>query len=173
VVRGLEMTRPLEDAIPSSSFESMHEAARHVIHCSEMLDTAISVIGDLEKEIASSSLAQNDSASFAITKDLSFCSSLLKGYLNRSQALKERLDNEIKLVCAVFRSTSHGYRFETDFDNTKVLHLNARRDGLVTTRIATLTFRDGEIMKGISVLGMVFLPGTFVSVGSTFPISII
>jgi len=55
----------------------------------------------------------------------------------------------------------------------KVLHLNARRDGLVTNRIATLTFRDGEIMKGISVLGMVFLPGTFVSVGITFPVFII
>ena len=55
----------------------------------------------------------------------------------------------------------------------KILHLNARRDGLVTNRIATLTFRDGEIMKGISVLGMVFLPGTFVSVGITFPVFII
>jgi Mg2+ and Co2+ transporter CorA len=52
--------------------------------------------------------------------------------------------------------------------NTKVLHLNARRDGLVTHRIATLTFRDGEVMKGISVLGMIFLPGTFVSVGVTW-----
>jgi Mg2+ and Co2+ transporter CorA len=50
----------------------------------------------------------------------------------------------------------------------KVLHLNARRDGLVTHRIATLTFRDGEVMKGISVLGMIFLPGTFVSVGVTW-----
>jgi len=48
----------------------------------------------------------------------------------------------------------------------KVSHLNARRDGLVTNRIAALTFRDGEIMKGISVLGMMFLSGTFVSVGN-------
>ena len=54
----------------------------------------------------------------------------------------------------------------------KVLHLNARRDGLVTNRIATLTFRDGEIMKGTSFLGTIFLPGTFVSVGSTRPVSV-
>jgi len=101
VVRDLEMTRPLEDAIPSSSFESMHEAARHVIHCSEMLDTAISVIDEMKKEISLSSLAQSDPASVAITKDLSFCISLLKGYLNRSQALKDRLDNEISLVCVI------------------------------------------------------------------------
>jgi hypothetical protein len=32
-----------------------------------------------------------------------------------------------------------------------------------------LTFRDGEIMKGISILGMIFLPGTFVSVGGSCP----
>jgi len=101
VVRDLEMTRPLEDAIPSSSFESMHEAARHVIHCSEMLDTAILVIDEMKKEISLSSLTQNDPASVTITKDLSFCISLLKGYLNRSQALKDRLDNEINLVCAI------------------------------------------------------------------------
>jgi len=100
VVRDLEMTRPLEDAIPSSSFESMHEAARHVIHCSEMLDTAISVIDEM-KETSLSSLAQSDPAAVAITKDLSFCISLLKGYLNRSQASKDRLDNEISLVCAI------------------------------------------------------------------------
>jgi hypothetical protein len=101
VVRNLETTRPLEDTIPSSSFGSMHEAARHVIHSSEMLDTAISVIDEMKKEIASASLANNDSGSVAIIRDLSFCNSLLKGYLNRSQALKERLDNEINLVCAV------------------------------------------------------------------------
>jgi hypothetical protein len=102
VVRELETTRPLEHAIPSSGFESMHEAARHVIHCSEMLDTAISVINGMKQEITSSSLAQGDAASVAITKDLIFCISLLKGFLNRSQALKERLDNEINLVCAVW-----------------------------------------------------------------------
>ena len=55
----------------------------------------------------------------------------------------------------------------------KILHLNARRDGLVTNRIATLTFRDGEIMKGISVLGMMFLPGTFVSVGNPYLVFVI
>ena len=101
VVRDLETTRPLEDAIPSSSFESMHEAARHVIHCSEMLDTAISVVDEMKEEISSSPLAQSDSTSIAITKNLSFCISLLKGYLNRSQALKDRLDNEINLVCMI------------------------------------------------------------------------
>ena len=79
----------------------MHEAARHVIHCSEMLDTAISVVEEMKEEIFLSPLAQNDPASIAITKDLGFCISLLKGYLNRSQALKDRLDNEINLVCTI------------------------------------------------------------------------
>jgi hypothetical protein len=101
IVRDPEMTRPLEDAIPSSSFESMHEAARHVTHCSEMLGTAISVIDETKKEISTSSLAQSDPASVAITEDLSFCISLLKGYLNRFQALKDKLDNEVNLVCVI------------------------------------------------------------------------
>jgi hypothetical protein len=57
----------------------MHEAARHSIHCSEMLDAAISVIENLKGEILPSSLVQNDPASVAISTDLSFCVLLLKG----------------------------------------------------------------------------------------------
>lgn len=70
------MSRP-QDVMSRNSFVSMHEAARHVIHCSEMLDTLILVIDNLKKEI-SSSFAQSDPAFVAITKDLSFCTSLLK-----------------------------------------------------------------------------------------------
>jgi len=66
-----------------------------------MLDTAISVIDEMTREIPLSPLAQSDPAFVAITKDLSFCISLLRGYLNRSQALKDRLDNEINLVCVI------------------------------------------------------------------------
>ncbi|KAK4904284.1 hypothetical protein LTR49_026227 [Elasticomyces elasticus] len=44
------------------------------------------------------------------------------------------------------------------------IHLDAQHNGHVTSHIAELAQRDGEITKGISVLGMVFLPGTFVSV---------
>lgn len=39
-------------------------------------------------------------------------------------------------------------------DNIKVLNLKARRAGLITKRITSLTFRSGEIMRGISVLSM-------------------
>jgi hypothetical protein len=63
--------------------------------------TATSVIDEMKKEVSLSPLAQSDSTSVAITKNLSFCISLLKGYLNRSQALKDRLDNEINLVCVI------------------------------------------------------------------------
>ncbi|KAK3613192.1 hypothetical protein LTR56_028024, partial [Elasticomyces elasticus] len=44
------------------------------------------------------------------------------------------------------------------------IHLDAQHNGHVTSHIAELAQRDGEITKGISVLGIVFLPGTFVSV---------
>jgi hypothetical protein len=52
----------------------------------------------------------------------------------------------------------------------KALHLTARHDSSVTNHIAELAHRDGETMKGISILGLVFLPGTFVSVSHDIPL---
>jgi hypothetical protein len=42
--------------------------------------------------------------------------------------------------------------------------VDSRHDYLETTHIARLARSDSEVMKGIGILGMVFLPGTFVSV---------
>jgi Mg2+ and Co2+ transporter CorA len=43
-------------------------------------------------------------------------------------------------------------------------NLNAQNDSKIATQIAELSRTDGRVMKTISILGLVFLPGTFVSV---------
>ena len=98
VVRDLEKTRATDDALEKRSFEHMHETARHVIHCSEMLETAISVAERIAKEVRGSSTYQGDPASSMIVKDLELSVSLLTSLRNRSQALDKRLENEINLA---------------------------------------------------------------------------
>ena len=98
VVRDLEKTRGFEDPSGKRSFENMHETARHVIHCSEMLMTAISVAESIVKEISGLSGPQRDPGCSAIVKDLEFSVSLLTALRNRSQALEKRLENEVNLA---------------------------------------------------------------------------
>jgi hypothetical protein len=98
VVRDLEKTRATDDALEKRSFEHMHETARHVIHCSEMLETAISVSESAVKEVRGSPSYQSDPASSTIVKELELSVSLLTSLRNRSQALEKRLENEINLA---------------------------------------------------------------------------
>jgi hypothetical protein len=98
VVRDLEKTRDSADASEKRSFEHMHETARHVVHCSEMLETAISVTESIAKEVSAYSPHLCDLDCSTIVKDLDFSISLLTGLRNRSQALEKRLENEISLA---------------------------------------------------------------------------
>lgn len=76
----------------------MHETARHIIHSTEMLETAISVMESVLKQARICPPQGYDLACSRILNDLEFCTSLLIGFRNRSQALEKRLDNEISLV---------------------------------------------------------------------------
>jgi hypothetical protein len=98
VVRELEKTRPDHNAVAERSFEHMHETARHVIHSSEMLATAVSVAEAVIKEASVFPSLEHDLAHATILKDLEFHVSLLTSFRNRSQALERRLDNEINLA---------------------------------------------------------------------------
>jgi hypothetical protein len=110
VVRDLEKTRTSDDALEKRSFEHMHETARHVIHCSEMLETAISVAESAAKEVRGSLSRGGDLACSTIVKDLELSVSLLTSLRNRSQALQKRLDNEINLVSqCTLASTIEGF----------------------------------------------------------------
>jgi hypothetical protein len=45
-------------------------------------------------------------------------------------------------------------------------HANAQHDTSIASQIALTSQRDGQTIKGISILGMLFLPGTYISVRS-------
>ncbi|KAI7474653.1 hypothetical protein KC357_g5150 [Hortaea werneckii] len=66
---------------------------------------------------------------------------LLQCEHGRSQALENRLRNQIDLA----------------------FHIRTQHDSMVASQIAELARADSVSMKGISILGLVFLPGTFVS----------
>lgn len=89
---------------PDPDYQRMHEVARHVIHCTEMLATAINVVDSIIEE-HSAFLTDNyqllQSATFEtrnVTSMLRRHRSFLKAFHLRSQALQDRLSNEIHLV---------------------------------------------------------------------------
>ncbi|GAB7332285.1 hypothetical protein MBLNU13_g04121t2 [Cladosporium sp. NU13] len=139
-VRAIEKKRASIDG-RSDSYESMHELARHTLHSSEMLLTAIVVVERMLEEFGSSSSGTFDATVMEARREFNFHLTMLRGLLNRSRALEARLQNEINLA----------------------FHVNARHDSAVASTIADAAQRDGRVMKAISTLGMVFLPGTFVS----------
>ncbi|KAK0301614.1 hypothetical protein LTR82_018213 [Friedmanniomyces endolithicus] len=141
VVRDIETGRKADGSVYTDSFEHMHETARHVIHSSETLATALSVVQSISKDIVAHSLPSSDFDTAAVLRETDFCHSLLTSLLHRSQALEKRLANEIALA----------------------FHLDARHNNKLSSHIAELAQRDGETTKGISFLGTLFLPGTFVS----------
>jgi hypothetical protein len=64
-----------------------------------MLTTAISVIEAVTKQARIFLLHDRGPACAKVLDDLEFCTPLLTSFRNRSQALEQRLDNEINLVC--------------------------------------------------------------------------
>lgn len=78
-MRDLEKTRRNIDIAAKRSFEHMHEIARHVIHSSEMLATAIAVTKAVTKgaRVHPSQAHGQDQACTKILDDLEFCTSLL------------------------------------------------------------------------------------------------
>lgn len=97
-VRAIE-TRRESTHSPPDSYESMHELARHTIHSSEMLRTAIVVVESLLEESGPRSPSSDSITVTKAQRDFKFHLSRLRSLLHRSQALEARLQNEINLVC--------------------------------------------------------------------------
>jgi Mg2+ and Co2+ transporter CorA len=97
-VRELEMSRLHRGSATARDFDHMHEVARHLIHNTEMLTTALSVVEDMTKECDLPCSGSSDQASSACLRELQFVSSLMKALLHRSSALEKRMENEIALV---------------------------------------------------------------------------
>jgi hypothetical protein len=96
-VRAIE-TRRESTHSPPSSYESMHELARHTLHSSEILRTAIVVVESMLEESGTSSPSSDSVTVEKAQRDLKFHLLRLRSLLHRSQALEARLQNEINLV---------------------------------------------------------------------------
>ena len=98
VVRELETSRLHRRFATARDFDHMHEIARHLIHSTEMLTTALSVVEGMMKEYDLIGSDSSDQASSACLRELQFISSLMKALSHRSSALEKRMENEIALV---------------------------------------------------------------------------
>lgn len=140
-VRATEKQRlTIED--PQADYTAMHELARHVMHSSEVLSTALNVMEHIISELVrwqSKGLAQTPTCDPG--PEIRYQKSRLQFMHNRSKALEDRLKNEITLA----------------------FHITSQHSNLITAQIAHAAQVDSRAMKTISILGLVFLPGTFIS----------
>lgn len=81
-----------------SDFDQMHEIARHLIHSTETLSTALSVVDSMVEEHESGRSNVGGGTSSACIRELDFTMSIMKSLLHRSNALEKRMSNEIALV---------------------------------------------------------------------------
>jgi hypothetical protein len=98
VVRRLETSRLHCGPEAVRDFNHMHEIARHLIHSTEMLTTALSVVESMAKECDFVRNGVGDQATFACRRELEFVCSLIRALLHRSSALEKRMENEMALV---------------------------------------------------------------------------
>lgn len=98
VTRELERSRLHFAPETTRDFNQMHEISRHLIHSTEMLDTALSVVECMAKECDVARIAVGEQATIACLRDLESSRSLMRALLNRSAALQKRMENEIALV---------------------------------------------------------------------------
>ncbi|USW57965.1 hypothetical protein Slin15195_G112840 [Septoria linicola] len=140
IVRGHEKQRPKIIRGDSNSraeqyYEDLHELARHAVHVTEMLVTALNVLSMvIEEQTSLESTDQRPSDGKAIEKTLRYLKSLLQGFHPRAQALEQRLTSETNLL----------------------FHLTNQD-------IATSAQKDSAATRTISFLGLIFLPGTLIS----------
>lgn len=161
-MRGLERNRisPF-DYDPQPNYAEMHEVARHVIHSTEMLEVASEVVAGMVREHAQF-FADNPWVVFCPKQagnGLRHQGSMLMCMLLRSKALNERLKNEINLV-----SISQRFHRRGSDTSNKAINVVAQHDSHVSVRIGEATQVDSAAMKTISILGLTFLPGTFICV---------
>ncbi|GIZ49970.1 hypothetical protein CKM354_001298500 [Cercospora kikuchii] len=120
----------------------MHDLARHVLHSSEALSTALNVVGNIIDELERyQDIHSREAISTSPASVIRHQRSVLQSMHNRALALESRLNNEISLA----------------------FHITAQHTSLSSARISEAARVDSNATKTISILGLVFLPGTFIS----------
>ncbi len=134
-------------------FGPIHDVSRHAIHAAEILEATIDTVKELQhRQIAvHGRLYDNlgDTYKDQARDYTQFQISMLKNLRLRSDSNQERLKSEIDLVR------------ETD-----ILRLRSFPELLTHMWQAfnNLARQDNNVMKSIALLGMIFLPPTFISV---------
>lgn len=88
----------------SGDFVTMHEAARHAIHSSEILSVSVETVAAMQQQTVNMSKMNKKSAKkdaeapYQVGAYIDCQARMLRNLLLRSQSNKERLQNEIALV---------------------------------------------------------------------------
>ncbi|RDW82808.1 hypothetical protein BP6252_03920 [Coleophoma cylindrospora] len=141
-----EQNRPSWDA-PRPDYIAMHNLARHIIHSAETLATGMETMKVLAQEYdilrAEQPTVQATPRELAAENQRRLRSYLgmMKALHLRAEAAKARVQNEINLA----------------------FNIVAQRDSRASVLIGEEARADNLAMKTISILGLVFLPGTFIS----------
>ncbi|KAI9672642.1 MAG: hypothetical protein M1831_000077 [Alyxoria varia] len=126
-------------------FPLLHEGARHAIHATETLTLACGNLKALLEEQNPSNVAlsiyRNINAARRVAQDLNFYYSRLCAFKARSESNLARVQNEIGLAFNVV----------------------AQRDTKITLELSRNATQDSRIMRQISFVTLIFLPGTAVS----------
>ncbi|OQE47245.1 hypothetical protein PENCOP_c001G07618 [Penicillium coprophilum] len=128
-------------------YNQLHELSRHVIHISETMDAASNNLGAIvrDHDMWSQSISPS-AATKRLSKALLLRQNLISNLNFRAKAFVARMDNEIK--CAS--------------------NFVAVGDSNISKGILKQTRNEGRILSDtVSALTLLFLPGTFISVGQT------
>ncbi|KAK8905624.1 hypothetical protein QC760_005546 [Botrytis cinerea] len=145
LVRDLEKNRVSKED-PQPDYNRMHELARHAIHTSEMLEMTLETLTAIIREHElffdnSPALPKSiRTISKQTMRDLRFQNTIFKSLHLRSKALEDRLRNEINLA----------------------FNIVAEYDSRISVRLSKAMQVDSFSMRTIAVLGLLFLPGTFI-----------
>jgi hypothetical protein len=107
-VRDLEIERQRQTLNSGDESNNTHETARHLIHCSEMLETAMCTVEQMRKKVATFPTFTKSTDNNTVQNELDFYASLITSFLNRSKALEARMQNEISLVGLPIAILVHG-----------------------------------------------------------------
>ncbi|KAK5681433.1 hypothetical protein LTS10_005963 [Elasticomyces elasticus] len=151
VVRYKERNRPSVQT-SGPEYVSMHELARHTVHIAENVEMSSNVLEEVRQEAIEWQRATTLSTPAARTEWANMLraircqQTLLQCAHGRACALTARLQNEINLA----------------------FHIGTERDSAIARQMASSMRQDSTAMKTISVLGLVYLPGTFGIFGMSF-----
>lgn len=124
------------------TYESLHNLSRHIIHVSEVLDVGAQVVEAIQQHRQLFEARQPDRlVPSGIPQELMFIQTMLNSLKKRSDSNMARLQNEISLCFNVV----------------------TQRQAHVSVQIGEAAKRDGEAMRVIAAVTLLFLPSTFVS----------